>query len=312
MKFKNGKLDLDCTNRNEYIIKDDVGITLGRVFLLDIDESNKNCIVKIKIYKKDRYSTILSTALEELIDKFFNEMKLFKIQLVVDEDVPIEEFVELGFNLEGVLYNSLILGEERGSQYIFSIERDNYNKGLIRNHVLLNGKNIILKLLTPEYAEDMCIYYVNNKERLKEFEPTRSEDFYTEGAQRNILIEGYKQYLNGTSIAFGIFKDRELIGRIQCSNIVDGIFKNGIVGYSIDKSHEGKGYMKEALQLFIKYAFEEMELHRLEASVLVDNEKSKGVLKACKFKELGLNEKYLYINGKWRDHITYYLINSSM
>ena len=81
MKFKNGKLDLDCTNRNEYIIKDDVGITLGRVFLLDIDESNKNCIVKIKIYKKDRYSTILSTALEELIDKFFNEMKLFKIQL---------------------------------------------------------------------------------------------------------------------------------------------------------------------------------------------------------------------------------------
>lgn len=312
MKFKNGKLDLDCTNRNEYIIKDDVGITLGRVFLLDIDESNKNCIVKIKIYKKDRYSTILSTALEELIDKFFNEMKLFKIQLVVDEDVPVEEFVELGFNLEGVLYNSLILGEERGSQYIFSIERDNYNKGLIRNHVLLNGKNIILKLLTPEYAEDMCIYYVNNKERLKEFEPTRSEDFYTEGAQRNILIEGYKQYLNGTSIAFGIFKDRELIGRIQCSNIVDGIFKNGIVGYSIDKSHEGKGYMKEALQLFIKYAFEEMELHRLEASVLVDNEKSKGVLKACKFKELGLNEKYLYINGKWRDHITYYLINSSM
>lgn len=312
MKFKNGKLDLDCTNRNEYIIKDDVGITLGRVFLLDIDESNKNCIVKIKIYKKDRYSTILSTALEELIDKFFNEMKLFKIQLVVDEDVPIEEFVELGFNLEGVLYNSLILGEERGSQYIFSIERDNYNNGLIRNHVVLNGKNIILKLLTPEYAEDMCIYYVNNKERLKEFEPTRSEDFYTEGAQRNILIEGYKQYLNGTSIAFGIFKDRELIGRIQCSNIVDGIFKNGIVGYSIDKSQEGKGYMKESLQLFIKYAFEEMELHRLEASVLVDNEKSKGVLKACKFKELGLNEKYLYINGKWRDHITYYLINSSM
>ena len=312
MEFINGKLDVACTNRNEYIIRDDVGITLGRLFLLDIDDSNKNCIVKRKIYKKDKYSVVLSMVLEQIIDKFFTEMTLFKIQLIVDEDIPIEELVDLGFNLEGVLYNSLVLGEERGSQYIFSIERDNYNNGLIRNHVLLSGKNIDLKLLTPEYAEDMCTYYINNKERLREFEPARNEDFYTERSQRNILIEGYKQYLNGISIAFGIFRDRELIGRIQCSNIVEGIFKNGIVGYSIDKFHEGKGYMKEALQLFIEYAFEEMELHRLEASVLVDNEKSKGVLKACNFKELGLNEKYLYINGKWRDHITYYLINSNM
>lgn len=312
MEFKNRKLDIEYANRNEYIIKDDIGITLGRIFLLDIDEGNKNCIIKIKIYKKDKYNVVLSITLEELIDKFFNEMKLSKMQLIVDEDVPIEEFVEIGFNLEGVLYNSIILGEEKGSQYIFSLERDNYNKGLIRNHVLLRGNNIMLKLLTPEYAKDMYIYYINNKERLKEFEPTRSDEFYTERSQKNILIEGYKQYLNGTSIAFGIFKEKELIGRIQCSNIVDGIFKNGIVGYSIDKDYEGKGYMKEALQLFIEYAFEEMELHRLEASVLVDNEKSKGVLKACKFKELGLNEKYLYINGKWRDHITYYLINSDM
>ena len=284
MEFINGKLDVACTNRNEYIIRDDVGITLGRLFLLDIDDSNKNCIVKIKIYKKDKYSVVLSMVLEQIIDKFFTEMKLFKIQLIVDEDIPIEELVDLGFNLEGVLYNSLVLG----------------------------GKHIDLKLLTPEYAEDMCTYYINNKERLREFEPARNEDFYTERSQRNILIEGYKQYLNGISIAFGIFRDRELIGRIQCSNIVEGIFKNGIVGYSIDKYHEGKGYMKEALQLFIEYAFEEMELHRLEASVLVDNEKSKGVLKACNFKELGLNEKYLYINGKWRYHITYYLINSNM
>ena len=50
MEFINGKLDVACTNRNEYIIRDDVGITLGRLFLLDIDDSNKNCIVKIKIY----------------------------------------------------------------------------------------------------------------------------------------------------------------------------------------------------------------------------------------------------------------------
>jgi len=33
------------------------------------------------------------------------------------------------------------------------------------------------------------------------------------------------------------------------------------------------------------------------------------VLKACGFSELGINSSYLFINGKWRDHITFYRIN---
>ena len=52
------------------------------------------------------------------------------------------------------------------------------------------------------------------------------------------------------------------------------------------------------------------ELHRIEASALVDNEKSIGVLKSCGFKMLGINENYLLINGKWRDHVTYYTIKN--
>ena len=161
MKFKNGKLDLDCTNRNEYIIKDDVGITLGRVFLLDIDESNKNCIVKIKIYKKDRYSTILSTALEELIDKFFNEMKLFKIQLVVDEDVPIGtcRIFEGEKNGIYVLGRLAVKKEYRlkgiGSMLVKSATEYVKNIGGISLilHSQLRAKDFYLKLGFKEYGE---------------------------------------------------------------------------------------------------------------------------------------------------------------
>ncbi|WP_423748970.1 GNAT family N-acetyltransferase [Clostridium perfringens] len=42
------------------------------------------------------------------------------------------------------------------------------------------------------------------------------------------------------------------------SNIVYGILRNAFVGYSIDKEHQGKGYMKEALNTVCSYAFEEM------------------------------------------------------
>ena len=41
---------------------------------------------------------------------------------------------------------------------------------------------------------------------------------------------------------------------------------------------------------------------------MVDNIKSRNVLSGCGFKLVGVNEKYLLINGRWKDHATYYLI----
>ena len=88
------------------------------------------------------------------------------------------------------------------------------------------------------------------------------------------------------------------------------IFKNGILGYSIDQNYQGKGFMKEAVDKVVDYAFNEVNLHRVEASALLDNERSKGVLSGCGFKELGINKEYLFINDKWHDHITFYKVKT--
>ena len=114
--------------------------------------------------------------------------------------------------------------------------------------------------------------------------------------------------MTGAGSDLGIYKDDNLIGKIKISNVVYGVFKSGIVGYSIDKEYEGKGYMKEAVNLALEYAKNYLDLHRLEASILTDNVRSKGVLLSCGFEEVGLNKNYLYINGSWRDHITFYKI----
>ena len=63
--------------------------------------------------------------------------------------------------------------------------------------------------------------------------------------------------------------------------------------------------MKEAVSLVLNYSKDYLDLHRIEASVLLENNKSKSVLLGCGFEEVGINKKYLYLNGKWRDHITY-------
>ena len=172
-----------------------------------------------------------------------------------------------------------------------------------------SDEDFYLKILTPEYAEELVNYYIRNKEHLAPFEPKRSSSFFTLETQRENLAESYRAYLNGNTAEFGVFFKDILIGKIKVSSIVYGAFRSGIVGYSIDKDYEGKGYGKRALRLLCDYAFSELELHRLEGSTLLNNIKSQRVLKGCGFKELGRNEQYLHIAGAWQDHITFYKIN---
>ena len=174
--------------------------------------------------------------------------------------------------------------------------------------VEIEGNNILIRNFTPDDAQELLEYYLRNKDHLRDFEPVRDASFYTYETQKEILLESYRQLMTGTGSDLGIYIGDKLIGKAKISSIVYGVFKSGILGYSIDKEYEGKGYMKEAINLVLNYAKEYLDLHRLEASVLTTNERSKGVLLACGFEKVGINKKYLYINGKWRDHITFYKI----
>ncbi|WP_423219371.1 GNAT family N-acetyltransferase [Clostridium lundense] len=306
MDLKEVNIQLAQGSVNEYIIRDTLGITIGRVYIIDLSKENRYCCFRIRFYKKGEESyQYLKSSLNKFLITLFKNMGIFKINVLAEEDVKLASFTDLGFELEGIIANSIIKDNAYKDEVLFGIDKETFGKNIIRK-VLLRGRNVDLKLLTPENGEEVLQYYIRNKEHLEPFEPTRENNFYTLLVQKRILMENYKQFLNGTSFNFGIYKDNKFIGKIQLSNIVMGIFRNCFVGYSIDKEEQGKGYMKDALMLAVDYAFNELDLHRVEASTLVDNHRSQNVLKACDFKEIGVNEDYLYINGKWRDHITFY------
>lgn len=295
-------------NSKEFIIKDCSGISLGRIFVLELDKTNKNITVRFKFYKKvDDYYDHLLESIEVLIKEFLLKRELFKINLIVNEDFDFSPIIEKGFELEGILKDNICKGvKDYKSEFLFGLTQEMVRKGEIKNKFCLKGDKVELRILTPEDNKIVLEYCLRNKKYLKPYEPSREESYFTLAGQVNNLIQSYKSYLNGREVSFGIFKDNVLIGKIRISNIVLGVLRSCTVGYSIDELEQGKGYMKEALKLAMRYAFEVLELHRIEASTLLDNKRSQGVLKACGFKELGINEKYLFINGEWKDHISFY------
>lgn len=294
-------------DNKKYILRDSNGIVVGRFVIIDFDEDNKSVLIKLKYYKSGyEGNTILQEALKQMLDNLMKNKGMHKVSVICDEKISLAPFNNLGFQLEGYMSDSIINKSKYEGNLLLGIIDKDYYSNFYRKDVIIEGKKIKIKLLTPEDAEDLLDYYIRNKEFLAKFEPRREESFYTLENQKESLIENYKEFLRDEGIHFGIYKDKELVGRIRISNIIYGVFKSAFIGYSIDKEYQGNGYMKEAVALVVGYAFNELDLHRIEATTLVDNIRSQNVLKACEFEELGVCNSYLHINGKWRDHIIFY------
>ena len=112
--------------------------------------------------------------------------------------------------------------------------------------------------------------------------------------------------------SFLIFKtdDKALLGGINIGNVRRGVSQSASLGYWIGEKYARNGYMKEALKLLIPSLFVDLRLNRIEAATLEENIASKSLLKKIGFKKEGVLRKYLKINGTWRDHILYGLLEN--
>jgi ribosomal-protein-alanine N-acetyltransferase len=96
--------------------------------------------------------------------------------------------------------------------------------------------------------------------------------------------------------------DGAIVGFINISQIVRGLFQSGYLSYGAVAAYAGHGYMREGLELVLARAFGELRLHRLEANIQPGNAASIALVRGAGFVREGFSERYLKIGGRWRDH----------
>jgi [ribosomal protein S5]-alanine N-acetyltransferase len=96
--------------------------------------------------------------------------------------------------------------------------------------------------------------------------------------------------------------DDALAGVYNVSQIVRGFFESAYLGYYAFAPSAGTGLMTEGLELVMRHCFRRLRLHRLEANIQPENERSKLLVQRAGFRYEGYSPRYLKIGGRWRDH----------
>jgi ribosomal-protein-alanine N-acetyltransferase len=179
---------------------------------------------------------------------------------------------------------------------------------------LIRTRRLALILPCPSDAERMARYAVDNREHLAPWEPLRSEGYYTTTSWRKELAMAVPEFRQGLSMRLILVDGEDLrgpvVGTANFRNIIRVVFQACHLGYSLDHRRQGQGLMQEALEGAIGYAFKELNLHRIMANYMPENERSARLLSGLGFQREGMAKDYLMIAGAWRDHILTSLVNS--
>ncbi|PFG61962.1 ribosomal-protein-alanine N-acetyltransferase [Thioclava sp. ES.031] len=147
----------------------------------------------------------------------------------------------------------------------------------------------------------------DSRDFLVPWEPSWSADHLSRKAFSNRVYWAARAIANGTAVPVFLFSRRDdiFLGAITLDNIRRGPAQAGTLGYWIGRRHARQGYMREAIEAVVHYAFTKLDLSRIEAACLPENAASRGVLEKSGFKYEGVAQSYLQINGRWRNHVLY-------
>ncbi|MBU8919269.1 GNAT family N-acetyltransferase [Bacillus sp. FJAT-29953] len=176
---------------------------------------------------------------------------------------------------------------------------------------MLKTQNIYIRLLTLNDSNDVLQFEIDNQEFFQTYTMKRPSDYFTLEFQTDLMNQKIEKAKNDTEYNFGIFTtdNDELIGTIGLYRILLDPLQSAIIGYSLSKNHNGKGYATEAVKLVLDYAFTTLKLHRIEAGVMQHNIGSIRVLEKAGFEKEGISKSNVKINGKWEDHQVLAIIN---
>jgi len=180
---------------------------------------------------------------------------------------------------------------------------------VVSSPLRLFGRRLMLRPLVAGDFEAWSEVRVRNEQWLTKWEPLRHPKAPDPAVNRDAFASRCaardRERQSGVGYAFGIFVDNAFAGEINLNNVLRGAMQSVTIGYWIDEARAGKSYMSEAVLVATRFALEDLQLHRVEICIIPRNHNSRRVMEKLGYREEGIAERFLEINGTWEDHVRY-------
>jgi ribosomal-protein-alanine N-acetyltransferase len=178
----------------------------------------------------------------------------------------------------------------------------------------IDGEGVYLRAPELRDYQEWADVREASRNFLTPWEPTWAQDETSRGSYRYKLRRYTEDARDDKAHALFVFRedDDALVGGVTLSNIRRGVAQTASLGYWAGQMHAGQGYTTSAVRAVVRYAFEDLDLHRVEAACQPDNMASRRVLEKCSFTQEGVARAYLKINGQWRDHLLFGIVNAGV
>jgi ribosomal-protein-alanine N-acetyltransferase len=133
----------------------------------------------------------------------------------------------------------------------------------------------------------------------------------TLGQAQEMIERWADRFQKRQAIRWGITVGQEehVIG--TCGLFIQSAWKGGL-GYDLARPYWRQGIMTKALGRVIRFAFDTVELNRLEALVIPGNVASERLLGKLGFTREGLLREYMFFKGRHQDLNCYSLLRSDL
>lgn len=169
----------------------------------------------------------------------------------------------------------------------------------------LSSDNLILRApelndldILYKWENDESIWYLSNT--LIPFSRFDLEQFILQGNHDVFSDKQYRFMIEDKDSS-------ELLGCIDLFDF-DPANKRAGVGILVDEKHREKGVASQALDIFIDYAFEQLNVHQLYCNILASNTNSLFLFKRKQFSEIGVKKDWVFLDGKYHDEILFQLV----
>jgi len=176
--------------------------------------------------------------------------------------------------------------------------------GTMAASAVRSGIDVGLRAWELDDAEELAAMYAAAAAELSTDAPWRTPEWFTAGGQR----ERIRACLDVDSVeGFVITAAGAIVGTLSLDEIRRDILQSADLGYWVAPDARRRGVATGAIGLAVGHAFGCLGLHRIHATVDIDNRASSRALENNGFQRVGILRGFAMVGGRWRDHHLYQL-----